>query len=199
VQKPATDKGIATRARIVTAAADLILERGARGTSLDDIRAATGTSKSQLFHYFPRGKNELVDAVATLQAERVLDAQRPFLDHLDTWESWMGWRTAVLAHYSAQPHRGCPIGALSTELARSDPTHAATVVAAMQRWRGHLQAGVARMVDAGLLRPESDACALSLEVFSALHGGLALMTVFESIEPLHAGLDAGITALRAAT
>ena len=45
-----TPKGAATRARIVETAADLVLARGFGGTSLDDIRAGTSTSKSQLFH-----------------------------------------------------------------------------------------------------------------------------------------------------
>ena len=60
-------------------------------------------------------------AVAELQAERVLDGQRPWLDTLDTWDAWKGWRNAVLAHYGSQPHWGCPIGALSGELAGRDP------------------------------------------------------------------------------
>src|SRR3954469_21267266 len=102
-----TRKGAATRARIVEAAADLILARGVGGTTLDDIRAGTATSKSQLFHYFPDGKRELVAAIASFQTERVLQAQRPFLDTLDTWEAWEGWRDAVIAHYGSQPHWGC--------------------------------------------------------------------------------------------
>ena len=86
-QPELTQKGAATRERIVRAAADLVLERGAQGTSLDDIRAATATSKSQLFHYFPGGKGDLISAIGALQIERVLDAQRPYLDELDTWAS----------------------------------------------------------------------------------------------------------------
>ena len=82
----------------MSAAADLVLLRGAQGTTLDDIRSATSTSKDQLFHYFPAGKSELVAAIGALQAQRVLDSQQPFLDELDTWESWEGWREAVLAH-----------------------------------------------------------------------------------------------------
>jgi AcrR family transcriptional regulator len=195
---PATERGIATRARIVCAAADLVLERGAQGTSLEDIRTATRTSKSQLFHYFPGGKSELVDAVATFQTERVLEAQRPYLDHLDSWEAWERWQEAILAHYTAQPHWGCPIGALSAELARSDPAHAANVVAHMERWRGCLEAGLARMVGAGLLRPDTDPHHLGMAVFSALQGGMALMGVFQSIEPLRAGLTAAIAVIRAA-
>src|SRR5258706_16423107 len=118
-------RGEATRARIVEAAADLVLARGVGGTSLDDIRAGTATSKSQLFHYFPGGKSDLVGAIATFQSARVLDAQRPFLDTLDTWEAWEGWRAAVVAYYSTQASWGCPIGALASELASSDPARAA--------------------------------------------------------------------------
>ena len=191
-----TEKGAATRGRIVQAAADLVLERGASGTSLDDIRAATTTSKSQLFHYFPGGKSELISAIGAFQAERVLDAQRPFLEELDTWESWEGWRDAVLAHYGSQPHWGCPIGALTSELARSDPDHAADAIAHMDRWRGYLKAGIGRMVDAGRLGNDADPENLSLAVFAALQGGLLLTATAESIEPLEASLDLALMALR---
>src|ERR1700679_2395245 len=94
-----TPRGEATRSRIVESAAELVLAGGVGGTSLDDIRAGTATSKSQLFHYFPDGKSELVGAIVSFQGQRVLDAQRPYLDSLDTWEAWEGWRDAVLAHY----------------------------------------------------------------------------------------------------
>src|SRR6478736_2219314 len=108
-----TPRGRATRARIVETATDLILARGVGGTSLDDIRAGTGTSKSQLFHYFPEGKAELVGAIADFQFERVLDAQRPYIDELGPIESWEGWRDAVVAHY--REHLACPISAMSAE------------------------------------------------------------------------------------
>src|ERR1700704_3305488 len=154
-------KGAATRARIVEAAADLVLARGVGGTSLDDIRAGTATSKSQLFHYFPGGKSELVGAIAAFQSERVLEAQRPFLDSLDTWEAWEGWRNAVVAHYSSQASWGCPIGSLAVELLGNDPVRAADVAAHMDRWRGYLEAGLTRMRAAGVLRAEADPEALA--------------------------------------
>ena len=47
-----TARGAATRARIVEAAADLIYAHGVEQTSLDDVMAASGVSKSQLYHYF---------------------------------------------------------------------------------------------------------------------------------------------------
>jgi AcrR family transcriptional regulator len=48
-----TAKGLATRQRIIDGAAAEIREHGIAATTLDDVRARTGTSKSQLFHYFP--------------------------------------------------------------------------------------------------------------------------------------------------
>ena len=193
-----TPKGAATRDRIVEAAADLILARGVGGTSLDDIRAGTATSKSQLFHYFPGGKGELVSAIASFQSERVLDAQRPFLDTLDTWEAWDGWRDAVVAHYGSQAHWGCPIGALTAELIRDEPSRAAELTAHMDRWRGYLEAGLQRMHASGLLRDDADPRTLALATFAALHGGLLLTQMMESIKPLKAALDSALAALHAA-
>lgn len=193
-----TPKGAATRGRIVASAAELILARGAEATSLDDICAGTATSKGQVFHYFPAGKSELISAIASFQADRVLEAQRPFLDTLDTWEAWERWRDAVIAHYRAQRHWGCPIGALTAELIRSEPARAAELAAHMDRWRGYLEAGLRRMQASGLLCRDADPETLALSTFAALHGGLLLTQMMESIEPLEAALAGALTALRAA-
>jgi AcrR family transcriptional regulator len=191
-----TPKGAATRDRIVLTAADLVLARGVGRTSLDDIRAGTATSKSQLFHYFPGGKGELVGAIAALQGERVLDAQRPHLDELDSWESWQRWRGAVVAHYASQASWGCPIGTLARELIGGDPVRAAEAAAYMDRWRGCLEAGLRRMQARALLRADCEPATLALAVFAALHGGLLLTQTMRSIEPLEAALDEALVALR---
>jgi AcrR family transcriptional regulator len=193
-----TAKGAATRARIVEAAADLLLAHGVGGTSLDDIRAETTTSKSQIFHYFPGGKLELVGAIAAFQGERVLKAQRPFLDTLDTWEAWEGWRHAVVAHYGSQAHWGCPISALASELIGDDAGASAEVEAYMDRWRGYLEAGLTRMRAAGALRADANPRSLALSIFATLQGGLLLMQTMRSLEPLEAALDGALTMLRAA-
>jgi hypothetical protein len=56
----------------------------------------------------------------------------------------------------------------------------------MERWLGHIEAGVRRM---GL----DDRVAL--QVFAALQGGLLLMRAQESLEPLEAALDGVLTIL----
>src|SRR5438477_2590423 len=83
---PVTSKGLATRQRILDAACDLVFERGALSLSLDEVLAVTGTSKSQLYHYFA-DKWDLIRAVVARQGERVLDLQRPALGDVDGWEA----------------------------------------------------------------------------------------------------------------
>ena len=75
-----TTKGAATRQRIIEGAAAEIRERGVEVTTLDDVLARTHTSKSQLFHYFPQGKDALLLAVARYEADRVLIDQQPQLE-----------------------------------------------------------------------------------------------------------------------
>jgi AcrR family transcriptional regulator len=176
-----------------------VLARGIGGTTLDDIRAGTATSKGQLFHYFPGGKAELVAAIASFQGERVLNAQRPYLDSLDSWEAWEGWCRAILDHYGSQEHWGCPISALAREVIGNDGERAADLAAYMDRWRGYLQAGLERMQSKGILRPDADPAKLALSVFAVLQGGLLLTQTMRSLVPLEAALDGALAALHAAS
>lgn len=191
-----TTKGAATRDRIVRAAAELILDRGVNGMTLDDIRLGTKTSKSQLFHYFPAGKSELVGAIAGYQNSRVMAAQEPWLGQLDSWQSWQGWRDAVVAYYRNLTHKYCSISALVNDVAPTDPELAAQVAGYADRWHAQLAAGLHRMRDSGLLRPESDPDQLALAVFASLQGGLLVMQSKDDINPLVAALDGALVMLR---
>jgi AcrR family transcriptional regulator len=120
MNKGLTAKGAATRARIIEGAATLIRAHGAASTSLDDVMAATATSKSQLFHYFPRGREDLLLAVARHEAEQVLAAQQPYLSDLSSARKWWAWQRAVVAHYGELADR-CPLGALSAQPGKTSP------------------------------------------------------------------------------
>ncbi len=187
-----TAKGAATRGRIVEAAADLVLERGVGGTSLDDIRAGTATSKSQLFHYFPDGKHELVRAIAAFQTERVLEAQRPYLDALDTLGVLAGLarrrrrllrRPTALGLPDRRP-RGRARRQRPRPRRRRHPAH------------GPLARAISRPASNGWASPD-DPETLALGVFAALHGGLLLMHTMHSTAPLEAALDGALAGLRA--
>ena len=97
-----TAKGRATRERIIAGAAAEVRARGVAATTLDDVRARTRTSKSQLFHYFPGGEDQLLLAVAEHEARRVLSDQQPHLKALTPWAAWRRWRDAVVDAIAAR-------------------------------------------------------------------------------------------------
>lgn len=193
-----TSKGAATRDRIVVAAADLVLARGLAGTSLDDIRAGTATSKSQLFHYFPGGKDELLLAVAQFEADRVLDDQQPFLGSLDSWESWYRWRDAVVERYELQGDH-CPLGSLFLQVGRSEPGARAIVVELMRQWQEHLAAGIRALQTRGLVAPSLEIDETAAALLAGVQGGVSIMMSTGNSTHLKAALDSGIAYLRATT
>jgi AcrR family transcriptional regulator len=191
-----TDKGVRTKARITRAAADLVWRRGVAGTSLDDVQAATGTSKSQLYHYFA-DKAALLREVVHVQTERALDAQRPMLDRLDSWEALERWCDELVARKARQGCRGsCPIGSLVTQLAESDPEARADLATAFERWESYLVSGLAAMQERGDLRPEANPKALAVATLASVQGGLLLAQAARSTQPLKLALDAALRHLR---
>ncbi|WP_158890688.1 TetR/AcrR family transcriptional regulator [Amycolatopsis anabasis] len=192
-----TAKGRATRERIVESAAELMFRRGVAGTSLDDIRAATGVSKSQLYHYFA-DKTELVHAVVTRQARAVLAAQQALFPALDSWDALHAWRDA-LVKLQRQRHceGGCPIGSLTSELADVDEPARIALADGFDRWETWIREGLAAMRDRGELRPDADPDTLALATLASLQGGLLLTQARRTTKPLEAALDAAFAHLRA--
>ena len=192
-----TERGRQTRQRIIEATGQQILASGIGGTTLDGVRAATLTSKSQLFHYFPGGKNELVREVAAWEGEQLLAAQLPWLDDLSTWESWHAWRGALVGYYLGLGRWACPIGSLAWEAAATDPELAGFVAQAMGAWRTKLADGIRRMRDGGRLNASVDAERMAAAILAAVQGGLMLSQPERSSWPLEAALDALLDVLRA--
>jgi AcrR family transcriptional regulator len=179
-----TRKGIATRERIVAGAALLLREQGVDEVSLDDIRAATATSKSQLFHYFPEGRSQLLFAVAEHEARQVLLDQEPQLSALGPPASWVAWRDVVIARYEAQGTR-CPLSALTRRLAPSQPEIGPVVAGLLAEWRARLEAGVRRTSAAD---PERTA----LIILAAVQGGVNLLLATGDSAALRIALDAAL-------
>ena len=192
-----TPKGQATRARIVEGAADVLRELGVAAATLDDVRARTGTSKSQLFHYFPDGKDQLLLAVAQREADRVLDDQQPYLGSLDSWEAWRQWRDALVERYEKQGDQ-CPLGALFLYIGRSTPGARAIVVELMRQWQESLAIGIRALQHNGHLPPAYDVDQTAAALLAGLQGGVSIMMSTGESAHLRAALDFGITQLRSA-
>jgi AcrR family transcriptional regulator len=183
-----TARGAATRSRIVNAAADLFYEHGADRTSLDQVMAASGVSKSQLYHYFA-DKDALVLEVIARQTDRVLDAQQPHLAAMDSLLALMAWRDAIVRLNRATGGKGCPLGSLASELANESEPARKRLAGSFAMWRDHIEQGLARMRERGELAASADPQELALAVLSAVQGGLLLAKTTHSNRPLEIALD----------
>lgn len=189
-----TPKGTATRQRIIEAAAAEIREFGVTAT-LDDIRARARASKSQLFHYFPDGREQLLLAVARYEADRVLADQQPQLGALTSWAAWLAWRDTVLARYRQQGQH-CPLSALITQLGRVTPGARAVVAELMGEWQAQIAAGITSMQAAGEIAADLDATRTAAAILAGIQGGVVMLLSTGDFTPLEAALDLGIEHLR---
>jgi TetR/AcrR family transcriptional regulator, transcriptional repressor for nem operon len=186
-----TAQGAATRRRIVVATADLMARYGVARTTLDDVRAATSTSKSQLYHYFA-DKADLVRAVVEHHRDVVLAEQRLVEEPVDALPALARWRYRTVAtHRKHGFTRPCPLGRLASELAGDDAARPA-LDSALTLWREQLAAGLATMLAEGRLRPDADPDRLATALLGAVQGGLLLASVARDGRPLQASLDAAI-------
>ncbi|MFK4547733.1 AcrR family transcriptional regulator [Streptomyces tendae] len=190
-----TAKGRATRRRIVEGAAAVLRERGVATTTLDDIMARTATSKSQLFHYFPAGKDELLVEVARFEADQVLEDQQPQLGRLDSWEAWQEWRDVVIERYETQGDQ-CPLGSLFLQIGRSTPGTRAIVVELLRQWQESLAAGIRSLQASGRLPADLDVETRAAALLTAIQGGVSILLSTGRSTHLRAALDQGIADLR---
>jgi AcrR family transcriptional regulator len=186
-----TARGAATRARIVDAATDLIYTHGVDRTSLDDVMAVSGVSKSQLYHYFA-DKDALVLEVIARQTKRVLEAQQPHLGSLDSLPALMAWRDAVVQLNKAAGGKGCPLGSLAGELANESEPARKRLASSFAIWHEHIAMGLARMRERGDIAASADPHKLAFALLSAVQGGLLLAKTTHSSAPLEIALDMAI-------
>jgi AcrR family transcriptional regulator len=192
-----TVKGAATRQRIIEGAAAEIRSRGVAETTLDDILARTATSKSQLFHYFPDGKEQLLLAVASHEADQVLADQQPHLGALTSWAAWHRWRDAVVERYRRQG-QSCPMSMLMSEIGRTTPGAQAVTAALVQRWHDDIAAGISAMQDQGKIAAHIDPGRASAALLAGIQGGVGILLATGDISYLETALDLGIETLRSA-
>jgi TetR/AcrR family transcriptional repressor of nem operon len=197
--KPAarlTRKGRQTRERIVAAAADLILQQGVAGTTLDDVRAEADVSSSQIYHYFA-DKEALVRAVVDYQAQTIVgEIHEPALAAIEGIDGLRAWRDMIVSiQRDAGCRGGCPLGSLGSELAELDHTARRDVAAGYARWEAAISACLTGMRDRGQLSAAADPGQLASALLAALQGGLLLAKVERDVRPLAAALDVTISVI----
>lgn len=193
---PLTARGAATRDRIVHAAADLMYVKGVNATTLDDIREATSTSKSQLYRHFP-DKESLVRAVIALRGQQVIERETSRLGRLSSFNGLVRWRDALIAANALQNGAyGCALGSMANELADHDEQARAMLAALFKDWEELIAAGLRRMQAKGTLEPDANPDDLAIGLMAAVQGGYLLANAAHDIRPMEISIDLALEHLK---
>src|SRR5436309_1252672 len=104
------------RRRMVESAAVLMREKGVEGTSFSDVIDASGAPRGSIYHYFPRGKAQLVEEATRYGTEFVIAGLTTLLERADVAAS-----VRTFGSFYAQILRdsvfsaGCPVLAAALE------------------------------------------------------------------------------------
>jgi len=193
--EPRTGRGRASRERIVESAAELFAQRGVAGTSLDEVLAAAGAGKGQLYHYF-RGRDELVEAAVGLRCSQVVAGLTQALGSaasLSELEQALG---GFVAGFDQMGMPGCPIGSLAAEVAEQNEGARLQTAAAFDSWEKLLADALGRMRERGELRADASPAVLATALLASIEGGMVLSQTRKNSASLHIALEAGLARVR---
>lgn len=188
-----TARGAKTRARIVAAAADLMYIQGVGATTLDDVIAASGVSKSQLYRHFA-GKAALVRAVIDHTGERVIERERDALGHVSTIPGLRRWRDALVQNNALRHGAyGSALGSLASEVSDHDDVARRALSQLFIEWQGLLAGALRRLQDSGALPAEAPIDQLATGLMGALQGGYMLAQTARDVAPMATSIDMALT------
>jgi len=188
-----TARGAKTRERIVTAAADLMYVRGIGATTLDDVLAASGVSKSQLYRHFAN-KDEVVRAVIELMGEQVIQRERNALGGVSTMADLRRWRDALVKNNALRHGAyGCALGSFASEVADQDDVARRTLLALFAEWKDLLAGAIRRLQENGTLPPGAPVDELATGLLGALQGGYVLAQTARDVTPMATSIDMALT------
>jgi TetR/AcrR family transcriptional regulator, transcriptional repressor for nem operon len=193
--EPRTGRGRASRERIVERAAELFAERGVAGTSLDEVLAAAGAGKSQLYHYF-RGRDELVEAAVGLRCTQVLAGLTQALGSVASLAELEQALAGFAAGFEQMGLPGCPIGSLAAEVAERNEGARLKAAAAFDAWEQLFADALARMRDRGELRADASPAVLATALLASIEGGMVLSQARKDPASLHTAVEAGLAQVR---
>jgi TetR/AcrR family transcriptional regulator, transcriptional repressor for nem operon len=187
--KRLTARGAKTRAKIVTAAAELMYVRGVGVTTLDEVVAASGVSKSQLYHHFS-GKDALVRAVVDHMGERVIARERDALGRVSTIAGLKRWRDALVQNNALRHGAyGCALGSLASEVSDHDDVARRALSQLFIEWQDLLADVLRRFRASGILPPEAPIDQLATGLMGALQGGYMLAQTARDVTPMATSID----------
>jgi AcrR family transcriptional regulator len=193
--EPKTGRGRASRERIVERAAELFAERGVAATSLDEVLAAAGAGKSQLYHYF-RGRDELVAAAVGLRCAQVLAGLTQALSAVASLAELEQALAAFADGYEQMGLPGCPIGSLAAEVAERNEDARQRAAAAFDAWEQLFADALERMRERGELRTDAPSAVLATALLASIEGGMALSQTRKDPASLRIAVESGLAQVR---
>jgi TetR/AcrR family transcriptional regulator, transcriptional repressor for nem operon len=193
--EPRTGRGRASRERIVERAAELFAERGVAATSLDEVLAAAGAGKSQLYHYF-RGRDELVTAAVGLRCAQVLAGLTQALGAVGSLAELERALAGFVAGFEQMGLPGCPIGSLAAEVAERNEGARLQTAAAFDAWAQLFAGALERMRERGELRADASSAVLATALLASIEGGMVLSQTRKDAAPLHIAVEAALGQVR---
>ncbi|MEU3948429.1 TetR/AcrR family transcriptional regulator [Streptomyces sp. NPDC029526] len=170
---------------MVFSAAQLIRRDGVGATGMRDVAAHAGAPRGSLQHYFPGGKEQLVNEAVGWAGGYAADRVGRFVAALPEPTPSRLFAAMVRQwtdeYASAGFAGGCPVAAATVDRAgAAEPTRQA-VAAAFTRWT---EAVAAALVGMGV--PRERAASLSTVMISALEGAILLARAERDVRPLTA-------------
>jgi TetR/AcrR family transcriptional regulator, transcriptional repressor for nem operon len=195
--EPKTRRGRESRDRILERAAELVAEHGLDRLTLEEVQAAAGVSKSQLYHYFA-DRDELVEAVVALRCEQVAIGLRQAFATVSTVDELEGAVGGFVAAYEQQP-AACPIGSLASSVADRHEGARLRTVDGFATWEGLYAAALERMRERGELRADASPTELATALLASIEGGLLLSQTRRDPRTLRVAVDAALAHIRSHT
>jgi TetR/AcrR family transcriptional regulator, transcriptional repressor for nem operon len=187
---PKTRRGKASRERLVEAAVQSVVDRGIHQMRVDDVLAAAGSSKSQMYHYFS-DRDALVEAVVAHRCTEFLGRLGPAFESVNSLSELAALLRQFAADY-ARELSGCPIGTLASELTSGPDPARRLVLDAFATWENHLEGAIERIKAAGELGADADPGRLALGLLTALEGGMFLSQIRSDPAPLEVALGTAL-------
>jgi AcrR family transcriptional regulator len=169
-----------TRDAMINSTIALLRENGLTGTSVRDVVEHSGAPRGSIYHHFPGGKTEMVDAAI----ERAGAAISAAIDYAETSSDPAAALEILIDFFkqllvSTDFRAGCPIAAVSAEADQSDGVVTAAAAAVFDAWRGKI-AAIAENDGFEPARAQS----LANLTLAALEGALLMSRVSRTTEPL---------------
>ena len=192
--EPKTRRGRESRGRIVECAADLIAEHGVERMGLDQVIAAAGVSKSQLYHYVA-DRDALFEAAVNHRCRQVQTALAQLFGGLDSLAE-LELRLARFVTIYEESLAGCPVGRIAGEIGGRHEGARREVGKAFAGWEELFTGLFSRLRERGEMRPDTDPAALATALLAALEGGQLLSQTRNDATSLRVAIAAALGYIR---